>query len=141
MKNYMSNYISNIKIADKAGFCFGVKRAIDLSEKIVAKEHKVYTLGPIIHNPQEVERLERKGIKIIKDPKNVKSGSIILRTHGIPLKLHKKLKKNKNINIIDTVCPFVKRAHDIVKRLSTDVNSKDKTIILIGEKIHPEVIA
>jgi 4-hydroxy-3-methylbut-2-enyl diphosphate reductase len=130
-----------VKIAENAGFCFGVRRAIDLTEKIASKECKVYTLGPVIHNPQEVKRLERKDIKILKDPKKVKSGSIILRTHGIPFNIHKKLEENKNINVVDAACPFVKRAQNTVKRLSTDIKSKDKTIIVVGEKVHPEVIA
>ncbi|MDR0800857.1 MAG: 4-hydroxy-3-methylbut-2-enyl diphosphate reductase [Endomicrobium sp.] len=130
-----------IKIAKNAGFCFGVRRAIDLTEKTADKECKVYTLGPVIHNPQEVKRLEKKGVKTLKDPKKVKSGSIILRTHGIPFSLHKKLEENKNINVIDAACPFVKRAQNTVKQLSTDIKSKDKTIIVVGEKIHPEVIA
>jgi len=130
-----------IKKAENAGFCFGVRRAINLTEKTAGKESKVYTLGPVIHNPQEVKRLEKKGIKALKDPKKVKSGSIILRTHGIPFNLHKRLEENKNINVIDAACPFVKRAQNTVKRLSTDIKSKDKTIIVVGEKVHPEVVA
>lgn len=130
-----------IKIAENAGFCFGVRRAVKLTEKTASKECKVYTLGPVIHNPQEVERLEKKGVKTLKDPKKVKSGSIILRTHGIPFSLYKKLEENKKIDVIDAACPFVKRAQDTVKRLSTDIKSKDKTIIVVGEKVHPEVIA
>ncbi|MDR0819919.1 MAG: 4-hydroxy-3-methylbut-2-enyl diphosphate reductase [Endomicrobium sp.] len=130
-----------VKIAENAGFCFGVRRAIDLTEKTAGKESKVYTLGPVIHNPQEVKRLEKKGIKTLKDPKKVKNGSIILRTHGIPFNLHKRLEENKNINVIDAACPFVKRAQNTVKRLSTDIKSKDKTIIVVGERVHPEVIA
>jgi 4-hydroxy-3-methylbut-2-enyl diphosphate reductase len=131
-----------IKIAENAGFCFGVRRAINLAEKAVGKKSKVYTLGPVIHNPQEVKRLEKKGVKTLKDPEKVKSGSIILRTHGIPFNLHKRLEGNKNINVIDAACPFVKRAQNTVKRLSLDIKSKDKkTIIVVGEKTHPEVVA
>lgn len=128
---------TQIKIAEKSGFCFGVKRAIELAEKTADIDQKVYTLGPIIHNPQEVERLDKKGIKTLKEPQKVKSGTIILRTHGIPLKLHNALKKKKSIDIIDATCPFVKRAQDIVKELS----SKNETIIIVGEKVHPEVVA
>ncbi|MCA6070475.1 MAG: 4-hydroxy-3-methylbut-2-enyl diphosphate reductase [Endomicrobium sp.] len=130
-----------VKIAKNAGFCFGVRRAIDLAEKIAKEKAEVYTLGPIIHNPQEVERLEKQGIKTLEDPSRVESGCVILRTHGIPFELHKKLEKNKSISVIDATCPFVKRAQNIVKQLSTDIESKDKTIILVGEKVHPEVIA
>lgn len=129
--------MAKIKIAEKSGFCFGVKRAINLAEKTADANQKVYTLGPVIHNPQEVERLDKKGIKTLKDPKKVKSGIVILRTHGIPLKLHNELEKKKSIDIIDATCPFVKRAQDIVKELS----SKDETIIIVGEKVHPEVVA
>ncbi|MDR1401039.1 MAG: 4-hydroxy-3-methylbut-2-enyl diphosphate reductase [Endomicrobium sp.] len=130
-----------IKVADNAGFCFGVKRAINLAEEAADKKRKVCTLGPIIHNPQEVERLEKKKVEILTDINKIKSGFIILRTHGIPFDLHKKLIKNKNINIIDATCPFVKRAQVIMERLSTDIKSKDKIVIIVGERVHPEVIA
>ncbi|MCL1971415.1 MAG: 4-hydroxy-3-methylbut-2-enyl diphosphate reductase [Endomicrobia bacterium] len=126
-----------IRIADKSGFCFGVKRAISLAEKTADLHKKVYTLGPIIHNPQEVERLDKQGIKTLKDAKIVKSGIIILRTHGIPLPLHEELKKKKSVEIIDATCPFVKRAQDIVK----DLSGKDETIVIVGERVHPEVVA
>ncbi|GHT40817.1 4-hydroxy-3-methylbut-2-enyl diphosphate reductase [Endomicrobiia bacterium] len=130
-----------IKIAKNSGFCFGVRRAIGLVEKATREKPRVYTLGPIIHNPQEVKRLEKRGIKILKDSKRIKEGSIILRTHGIPFELHRKLEANKTINIIDATCPFVKRAQNIVKQLSADVKSEDEKIILVGEKVHPEVVA
>jgi len=131
-----------VKTADKAGFCFGVRRAIDLAEKTVTKNHKVYTLGPIIHNPQEVKRLEKKGIKILNTLKKIKDGYVILRTHGIPFKLHQQLEKNKDIVVIDATCPFVKRTQDIVKQLSTDIeNYNKKIIVVVGERIHPEVVA
>lgn len=129
--------MKKIQTAEKSGFCFGVKRAIVLAEKTAGSKKKVYTLGPIIHNPQEVKRLEKQGIKALKDPKKVKQGTIILRTHGIPLQLHNKIAENKKINIIDATCPFVKRAQDIVKKLS----EKENTIIIVGEKVHPEVVA
>ncbi|MDR1259821.1 MAG: 4-hydroxy-3-methylbut-2-enyl diphosphate reductase [Endomicrobium sp.] len=130
-----------LKIANQAGFCFGVRRAINLAEKTAKKEKVVYTLGPIIHNPQEVERLEKKGIKILNNPEKIQNGSVILRTHGISFDLHKKLEENKSINIIDAVCPFVKKTQNIVKKLSSDPKFKDKKIVIVGEKIHPEVIA
>jgi 4-hydroxy-3-methylbut-2-enyl diphosphate reductase len=134
--------ILEIKTAAKAGFCFGVRRAINLAEKTVTKKYKVYTLGPIIHNPQEVKRLEKKGVKILKSLKKIKNGCIILRTHGIPLNLHQQLKKNKDILVIDATCPFVKRTQDIIKQLSIDcVKNCNKKIVVIGEKIHPEVVA
>ncbi|MDR2426914.1 MAG: 4-hydroxy-3-methylbut-2-enyl diphosphate reductase [Endomicrobium sp.] len=129
--------MKKIKIADKSGFCFGVQRAVSLAEKTAGLNKRVYTLGPVIHNPQEVERLNKKGIKTLADPRSVKKGIIILRTHGIPLQLHKELKKKKSIEIIDATCPFVKRAQDIVKKLSAN----NDTIIIVGERVHPEVVA
>ncbi|MDR1511846.1 MAG: 4-hydroxy-3-methylbut-2-enyl diphosphate reductase [Endomicrobium sp.] len=130
-----------IRIANSSGFCFGVKRAVNLAEEAVEKGRKVYALGPIIHNPQEVERLKKKRIKILADINKIESGFIVLRTHGIPLNIHKKLIKNKNISIIDATCPFVKRAQIIIKQLSTGINFKNKIVIIVGEKIHPEVVA
>jgi 4-hydroxy-3-methylbut-2-enyl diphosphate reductase len=130
-----------IKIATNSGFCFGVKRAIDLVEKATRQNQRVYTLGPIIHNPQEVNRLEKQGIKILKDSKRIKEGFVALRTHGIPFDIHKKLAANKAITIIDATCPFVKKAQNIVKRLSANMKSRDEKIIIIGQKVHPEVVA
>jgi 4-hydroxy-3-methylbut-2-enyl diphosphate reductase len=130
-----------VKVARNAGFCFGVRRAIEIAEKTLEDNDKVYTLGPIIHNPQEVKRLEKQGIKTLKSVSRIKDGCVILRTHGIPLEIHKKLEKNESINIIDSTCPFVKKAQDIVKKLSSDKATKDSVIVVVGEKIHPEVVA
>ena len=128
--------MSQIKIANKSGFCFGVKRAIGIAESAADTDRKTFTLGPIIHNPQEVDRLKKKGIKTIKNADGVKNATVILRTHGIPLSLHNTLLKKKNVEIMDATCPFVKRAQDIVKELA----GKGETIIIAGEKKHPEVI-
>jgi 4-hydroxy-3-methylbut-2-enyl diphosphate reductase len=126
-----------VKTAVNAGFCFGVKRAIDLVEKTLNEKPEVYTLGPIIHNPQEVKRLKDKGVKILNDIDCVKSGCIILRTHGISLELLNRLEKDKTLYIIDATCPFVKKAQDIIKKLS----SQETTIVIVGENSHPEVEA
>jgi 4-hydroxy-3-methylbut-2-enyl diphosphate reductase len=126
-----------LKTAANAGFCFGVKRAIELVEKTLEEKAEVYTLGPIIHNPQEVRRLEKKGAKVLNDIDSVKSGCVILRTHGVSLELHNKLEKDKTLFIIDATCPFVKKAQNIVKSLS----SQETTIVIVGEKSHPEVEA
>jgi 4-hydroxy-3-methylbut-2-enyl diphosphate reductase len=127
----------NVKVAPNAGFCFGVKRSIELVEKTLGEKTEVYTLGPIIHNPQEVKRLKEKGVRVLNDIDCVKSGCIILRTHGISLELHNRLEKDKAISVIDATCPFVKKAQSIVKNLS----SQETTIIIVGEKSHPEVEA
>jgi 4-hydroxy-3-methylbut-2-enyl diphosphate reductase len=129
-----------IKIAKNAGFCFGVRRAIKIAEKTLKDKAKVYTLGPIIHNPQEVRRLEKQGIETLNSISRIKEGTLILRTHGVTLDLYKKF-NNKNINVIDSTCPFVKRAQDVIRKLSSDEMTKDSAIVIVGEKIHPEVIA
>jgi 4-hydroxy-3-methylbut-2-enyl diphosphate reductase len=126
-----------VKTTANAGFCFGVKRAIDLVEKTLNEKPEVYTLGPIIHNPQEVKRLKEKGVKILNDIDCVKSGCIILRTHGISLELLNRFEKDKTLYIIDATCPFVKKAQDIIKNLS----SQEATIVIVGENSHPEVEA
>ena len=128
-----------ITIADSAGFCFGVKRAIDLVQDIASKNDEVYTFGPLIHNPQEIQRLEKKNIKVVEDFSKIEKGVLVLRTHGIQLNIYEKLLTKKNIELVDATCPFVKRAQDIVKELSKDNNTKQ--IIIVGEKRHPEVVA
>lgn len=122
--------------AKSAGFCFGVRRAINLAESIAKKNKKIYTFGPLIHNPQEVERLAGKGIKPVNAPLHLKDCTLVLRTHGIPHELFEKLKK-KDIHLVDATCPFVKRGQDIVKKIS----SSDMHVIVVGEKTHPEVVA
>ena len=126
-----------ITIAKSAGFCFGVKRAIDLAQDIASKNKEVYTFGPLIHNPQEVQRLEKENIKVIEDYSKIKKGVLVLRTHGIPLDIYENLSKKENIKIVDAACPFVKKAQDIIKELSKD----SEQIVIIGEKKHPEVVA
>jgi (E)-4-hydroxy-3-methyl-but-2-enyl pyrophosphate reductase len=132
----MNTKALKLKIARTAGFCFGVKRAIELAENTRPRKRRIFTLGPLIHNPQEVERLETKGIKTIRKIGSQKDITLIIRTHGIPSGYKEKLEK-KEIRIVDATCPFVKRAQDIVKKLK-----KEKyQVIIVGEKTHPEVAA
>lgn len=126
-----------ILVAESSGFCFGVKRAIDLAEDVAGKNKEVYTFGPLIHNPQEVLRLEKENIKVIDDYSKIEKGVLVLRTHGIALDIYEKLSEKKNIKLVDATCPFVKRAQDIVKKLSDG----REQIIIVGEKRHPEVVA
>lgn len=122
--------------AKSAGFCFGVRRAIELAEKTAAGRKQVYTYGPLIHNPQEVKRLQKAGIRSIERPGRLSGETLIIRTHGIPRGTREKLARQR-LDIVDATCPFVKRAQDIIKRLSSD----DVTIVIVGEKTHPEVVA
>lgn len=126
----------SIKIAETAGFCFGVRRAIELAENTKDGKGGIYTLGPLIHNPQEVRRLEKKGIRTIQNISGKKDITLIIRTHGIPSGYKEKLKQKK-LKVVDATCPFVKRAQDIVKKLKKD----NFQVIIVGEKTHPEVVA
>jgi 4-hydroxy-3-methylbut-2-enyl diphosphate reductase len=122
--------------AKTAGFCFGVKRAIDIAFQIARERRKgIYTLGPIIHNPQVVDKLKEKGIVPIENIKAKKDiQALIIRTHGIPLKLSKEI-SSKGYEIIDATCPFVKKAQYYAKLLSEE----GYQVIILGEKNHPEV--
>ncbi len=125
-----------IIVAKTAGFCFGVKRAIDIAFKLAnEKREGIYTLGPIIHNPQVVDELKRRGIIPIEDFQNIKGiKSLIVRTHGIPLRLSEKIEAS-GCEIIDATCPFVKKAQYYAKLLKEE----GYQVIILGEKNHPEV--
>ena len=123
--------------AKSAGFCFGVKRAVDMVYDEVKKGERVYTLGPIIHNQQVVDDLEKKGVKVIDSVNDINNGydaTVIIRSHGVPEKVIKALRE-KNVNIVDATCPFVLKIHKIVKEAS----QSGKTIVIIGSDNHPEV--
>ncbi len=123
-----------IIIAKNAGFCFGVRRAINLVEKAMAGKKSLYTLGPIIHNPQVVSKLEKQGVSIICDLSKLEKGRVVVRSHGADLSFFKEAKE-KGVEVVDATCPFVKNAQNLIKRLS-----KEKyKIIIVGEENHPEV--
>jgi len=128
-----------IKVAKCAGFCFGVKRAINIAEsalKELKNEEKIYSLGAIIHNPQVVDGLFKKGLQVISGLEAIKGGTIIISSHGAPVEILKEIKKKK-IKLIDATCPFVKYAQNIVKGLKKD----GYRIIIVGDSDHPEVKA
>lgn len=127
-----------IILAKHAGFCFGVKRAVNLALKTAAanKNQKISTLGPLIHNPQVIQELQGKGIIDIATPQKVCSGIVIVCSHGMHPLVLKQIKKKK-VRIVDATCPFVKKIEKIVKKLK-----KDKyDVVIIGDKEHPEVKA
>ena len=127
----------SINVAESAGFCFGVDRAIKLVYEEIEKGGKVATFGPIIHNKNVVDDLERKGVRIVNDLTELQSDErVVLRSHGVGKDVYDKLVKMGN-EYIDATCPFVARIHKIV-----DEQSRSGKIILIaGDKNHPEVDA
>lgn len=128
----------DIIIGKSAGFCFGVKRALEGSLKEVDKSsEKVYCLGKLVHNKEVIKQIENSGISIIKDIDeiNEEKSELIIRAHGIDKNLYVKAKQKK-LNIIDFTCPFVSKIHKIAE----EYKEKDYYIFLIGSKTHPEII-
>ncbi len=124
--------------AKTAGFCFGVKRAVDkVYEKVNNADSRIYTYGPIIHNEEVVKDLESKGVQVIhtkEELTEIKDSTVIIRSHGVSKDIYDLLDKD-NVEIVDATCPFVKKIHKIVKEES----EKGRTVIIIGNKKHPEV--
>lgn len=123
--------------AKRAGFCFGVKRAIDITFDIARKDKDgVYTLGPIIHNPQVIQRLKGEGISPVEFDNigDYEIKALIIRTHGIPCQLYDNISK-RGFRIIDATCPFVKKAQDYARLLSEN----GYQVIILGDRDHPEV--
>ena len=123
-----------INIAKSAGFCFGVKRALDIAFKTALSGEKIYMLGDIVHNENVVRKIEQSGIKKIGKLKRVAAGVLLIRAHGAPMDTF--IKANKlNYDIIDATCPMVKEIHKIVK----DMRERGFEVIVIGDKLHEEV--
>lgn len=124
-----------IKVAKTAGFCFGVSRAVSIVEELLNEGKSVYTLGPIIHNPQMVESLAQRGVRIAETPDDVKDGStLVIRSHGVSGAVMQRIKE-LGIDCRDATCPFVLKIHKIVAEHS----AAGETILIAGDKDHPEV--
>ena len=108
--------------AESAGFCFGVKRAVDTVYKCTetGTDEKIYTYGPIIHNEEVVKDMEKRGVRVIRSEEDLaalKEGTVIIRSHGVEKRVYEELEK-KGIHIVDATCPFVKKIHKIVEKHS-----------------------
>ncbi len=127
---------NDIKVASTAGFCWGVKNAMDLAMKTAREtDGPVYTYGPLIHNPQVIEMLEGKDIYAVKDAATLDGGTIIIRTHGVTPQTRKSLKE-RGLSVTDATCPLVARVQGIIKKHA----SKGYSTIIIGDKGHAEVV-
>ena len=128
---------ARILVAKTAGFCFGVKRAVKMAQEAARRSSSVYTLGPLIHNPQVVASLRGQGIGVVEDVSQLPQGAtVIVRSHGIPKQLMGWLKDN-GFDVVDATCPFVKKAQQIVEQLY----SEGINVVIVGDKNHPEVRA
>ena len=127
-----------VLLADHAGFCFGVRRAVEGVYELIEKGEKIYTYGPIIHNEEVVKDLENRGVKVLNSEEELRmlnNATVVVRAHGIPKKVYE-IMENNNIRCIDLTCPFVTRIHNIV----CDAFQKGDNIVVIGDSKHPEVI-
>ena len=107
-------------LAETAGFCFGVKRAVDQVYEQIKTGKKIYTFGPIIHNENVVEDLEKKGVRVIDNVDELATlteGSVVIRSHGVSKDVYELIQK-QGLEIVDATCPFVKKMHRIVEKES-----------------------
>ncbi len=126
-----------IRLAESAGFCFGVKRAIDKVYEQIESGKTIYTYGPIIHNEQVVKDLTEKGVRVIETKEELNElteGTVVIRSHGVAKEIYELL-ESRGLECIDATCPFVKRIHKIVEKESL----AGKHIIVVGNPAHPEV--
>lgn len=121
-------------LAKHHGFCYGVKRAVKIAQDSVSLEGKAYTLGPIIHNPQMVEKLANEGVGMVHSLDDIRQGTVIVRSHGVGPKVYEQAEE-KGLTLVDATCPHVKKAQMAAYELS----EAGYQVIIVGEKSHPEV--
>ena len=127
----------NVTVAKSAGFCFGVKRAVELVYEQTKKEGPLYTYGPIIHNEEVVKDLEKRGVRVIESLEQLEElekGRVIIRSHGVGKSVQEQIEA-AGFEVLDATCPFVKKLHRIVAEHS----EAGEHIIIIGNPTHPEV--
>ncbi len=123
-----------VEIAKSAGFCFGVKRAIDLAESAADKYGSVFSLGELIHNEAAVNALRKRGVIAVETPEQASGKPLVIRSHGVPLSVYEHAREICS-EVIDATCPFVKKIHDIARELPDSAK-----LIVLGDKLHPEVV-
>jgi 4-hydroxy-3-methylbut-2-enyl diphosphate reductase len=121
-------------LAKQAGFCFGVKRATQMAFEAADKGGKTFTLGPIIHSPQVVQKLEEMGVRVLNNISGMVEGTIIIRSHGVASEELEEAVR-KELEIVDATCPFVKKAQEHVESLS----HAGYDVVVVGDADHPEV--
>lgn len=129
----------NVKLAKSAGFCFGVKRAVDTVNSEIAKatNKKIYTYGPIIHNEEVVNEFKAQGVDVIEegiDLSGIQPGTVIIRSHGVSREVQNNL-MNSGFDVVDATCPFVKKIH----RLVDEHSAAGYYVLVVGNPTHPEV--
>lgn len=126
----------SVTVGEHAGFCFGVRRAVDRAFECAASGMSCVTLGPLIHNPQEVERLARAGVHSVSDIGEIAPGqTVIIRSHGVTPEVYRACER-RGLPVIDATCPHVARIHQLV----SDYSEGGGAVIIVGEREHPEVV-
>ena len=127
-----------ITVAKTAGFCFGVKRAVEkVYDQIATGKKPIYTYGPIIHNEEVVRDLEEKGVQVIHSKEELealKEGVVVIRSHGVGREIYELLER-QGLELVDATCPFVKKIHKIVREQC----EAGRRVIIVGNEHHPEV--
>lgn len=125
-----------VLLADEYGFCFGVERAVEMVEEALSEGDTVRTLGPLIHNDQEMKRLGTHGVATISEPIQIKRGeTAVIRAHGVTPQVQKELEE-KASKVVDATCPFVTR----VQKLASRAANENRHVIVVGNPDHPEMI-
>jgi len=125
-----------VLLADEYGFCFGVERAVEMVEEAVAAGETVRSLGPLIHNKQEMQRLAHDGVTTIDSPVQITRGeTAVIRAHGVTPQVQKELEEMAS-KVVDATCPFVTR----VQKLAARAAAEDRHVIIVGAPDHPEMI-
>lgn len=125
-----------IRIAENCGFCYGVKRAVNMAQDTSDQLERSYTLGPIIHNPQVVSNLEEHGVYAVDSLDEIPGGTVIIRSHGVGPAVYEEV-TDKGLKVVDATCPHVKKAQQDAK----SVIDSGMSLVILGEKKHPEVIS
>ena len=124
-----------IRVANSAGFCFGVDRAVQMVFHLLDEGKQVYTLGPIIHNPQIVQELEERGVRIVDTPAQVPpGGTLVIRSHGVARAVQEEI-CSRGLACADATCPFVRKIHKIVSRAC----EAGQPVLIAGDASHPEI--
>lgn len=121
-------------MAKEVGFCFGVKRAINLTKQALAERNDVFILGDVVHNKRVTDELEARGLRKVDEFNGEKSGTMIIRAHGLP-KVKIQEAKNRGLEVVDATCPIVLRAQEAAQTLEKD----GYNVVIVGDKNHAEI--
>src|ERR1043166_9063232 len=123
-----------VTLAKEVGFCFGVKRAINLTRQALAERNNVFILGDVVHNKTVTDELERRGLRKVDEITGEKSGTMVIRAHGLP-KVNIGEARNRGLEIVDATCPIVLRAQEAAQSLET----RGYQVVIIGDRHHAEI--